>query len=298
MKRFQKILAVLPQDHEAAPLLNWCQLLAKASKANSIDFIHCLPVPLEVFPAKEDDSPTHSDAGDISEEAKAALDGLPFTVHSSDEPPLGPILHRLAEGEYDLVIIAANDFDGRALAERLARKSPVGVLIIPGNPPTPPRRILASIDFADLSKLVVEWSEAFATLNESAPCTLEAVHLTRVPNTARATMAISPEALEKVVLDTEADNLDSFIKEHAKEPNNWRQKLITGFSFGKEISTISEPSAGDLLVIGCQGRNALSVAFLGSQAAEVVRSAECPVLVVKQKNASLGFLRQLLGIGQ
>ena len=221
-----------------------------------------------------------------------------FPFNASDEPPLGPILHRLAEGDYDLVIIAAADFDGRALAERMARKSPVGVLVIPGKTPVPPRRILASIDYADLSKLVLDWSQAFSTLNPSGGCMLEAVHLTRITSSARATMAINPDDLKKMVLDTERENLTSYIQEHAKEPSKWRCTLETGYSFGKEISQLGDPEKGDLLVIGCQGRNALSVAFLGSQAAEIVRNSECPVLVVKKKNASLGLLRQLLGVGQ
>ncbi|MGJ8726032.1 MAG: universal stress protein [Roseibacillus sp.] len=298
MKRFQKILTVLPQDHDAAPLLAWSKLLAVASQAQSIDILQCLPVPLEVYPHEEGVNTVSNDKKTFAQEATASLGELPFSIHASDEPPLGPILHRLAGGEYDLVVIAANDFDGRALAERLARKSPVGVLVIPGRPPTPPRRILASVDFSDLSKLVLDWSQAFATLDPAGDCKLEAIHLTRVPSTARATMAISPDALKKIVLDTEADNLASFVREHSKQPNKWRRTLLTGYSFGKEISKLGQPAEGDLLVIGCQGRNALSVAVLGSQAAEIIRNSECPVLVVKQKNASLGFLRQLLGLSQ
>ena len=298
MKRFQKILAVLPQDHDGAPLLEWANLLAHASRADCVDLIQCLPVPLEVFPAQEQEVPNQAEKDSFAEQTKATLGDIPFSIHASDAPPLGPILHRLAEGEYDLVIIAASDFDGRALAERMARKSPVGVLVIPGKTPVPPRRILASIDYADLSELVLDWSQAFSTLNPEDGCMLEAVHLTRLASSARATMAISPEALKKMVLDTERENLTKYIQEHAKEPSKWRCTLETGYSFGKEISNLGDAQKGDLLVIGCQGRNALSVAFLGSQAAEIVRNSECPVLVVKKKNASLGLLRQLLGVGQ
>ena len=235
MKRFQKILAVLPQDHDGAPLLEWAHLLAHASKAQCVDLVQCLPVPLEVFPVPEgeQESPSKELEEAFAEKAKAALGEMPFTIHASDEPPLGPILHRLAEGEYDLVIIAANDFDGRALAERMARKSPVGVLVIPGKSPVPPRRILASIDYADLSELVVDWSQAFATLNSSDGCLLEAVHLTKVVSNARATMAISPEALTKMILETETENLTTYIREHAKEPSKWRCTLKTGFLLWK-----------------------------------------------------------------
>lgn len=297
MKRFQKILAVLPQDHDATALLGWTKLLAHASGAQGIDFIQCLPAPLEVFPAEENNEDIENYGKAFKQQATATLEDLSFQVDASNEPPLGPILHRLAGGDYDLVVVAAQDFDGRALSERLARKSPVGVLMIPCQLAVPPRRVLAAVDFSELSKLVVDWSQAFATLEPAGDCQVEAIHLTKVPSSARATMAISPDALKKLILDTEADNLEKFVSEHAKEPNRWKRTLVTGYSFGKEIAELGRSNEGDLLVIGCQGRNALSVAVLGSQAAEIVRNSECPVLVVKQKNASLGFLRQLLGLG-
>lgn len=298
MKRFQKILAVLPQDHDAAPLLAWCKLLAQASEAQSIDIIQSLSEPLEVFPIKEANLIQDNSAEQFAHEAKAVLGELPFEIHANNKPPLGPILHRLAGGEYDLVLIAASDFDSRALAERLARKSPVGVLVIPGPMVLPPRRVLSAIDFSELSGLVLDWSQAFATLAPAGDCQLEGIHLTKVPSSARATMAISPEALKKIILDTETDNLKNYLHEHAKEPNQWKRTLMTGYSFGQELAKVGKREESDLLIIGCQGRNALSVAVLGSQAAEVVRNSECPVLVVKQKNASLGFLRQLLALGQ
>lgn len=298
MKRFQKILAVLPQDHDSTALLGWSKLLAEASNAQGVDFIQCLPAPLDVFPPEENKDEEDDGEKAFAEKAATALAGQSFQIEASNEPPLGPILHRLAGGDYDLVVVAAQDFDGRALAERLARKSPVGVLVIPCSLAMAPRRILTAVDFSELSKLVVDWSQAFATLDTAGDCKMEAIHLTRIPSSARATMAISPDALKKIILDTEADNLEKYICEQAKEPNKWKRTLITGFSFGKELSQLGKSREGDLLVIGCQGRNALSVAVLGSQAAEIVRNAECPVLVVKQKNASLGFLRQLLGLGQ
>lgn len=74
----------------------------------------------------------------------------------------------------------------------------------------------------------------------------------------------------------------------------WLDCLIEGQLPGSELAGRLEREA-DLLVIGCHGRNALSIELLGSNAAEVVRHAAKPVLVVKRKNQNLGFLRELIG---
>ena len=88
MKRFQKILAVLPQDHDGAPLLEWANLLAHASKAQSVDLIQCLPVPLKVFPVAEQEVPAKAEEEKaFAGQAQATLGEIPFSIHASDEPP-------------------------------------------------------------------------------------------------------------------------------------------------------------------------------------------------------------------
>jgi nucleotide-binding universal stress UspA family protein len=48
------------------------------------------------------------------------------------------------------------------------------------------------------------------------------------------------------------------------------------------ITAYAEQNGVDLIVVGTQGRGTLGKAFLGSVADNVIRQAECPVMVVRK----------------
>lgn len=50
----------------------------------------------------------------------------------------------------------------------------------------------------------------------------------------------------------------------------------------QEVSKFAAASGVDLIVVGTHGRSALGKAFLGSVADNVIRQAECPVMVVRK----------------
>lgn len=58
-------------------------------------------------------------------------------------------------------------------------------------------------------------------------------------------------------------------------------RLLQGFVAG-EIVRFAKEHDCDLIVMGTHGRSGLARAFLGSVAARVTRTAECPVLTVKR----------------
>lgn len=295
MKRFKKLLVLLPDDESTeSNLLEWAALLASASEADGVDLIKTLAPSLSEFPAKSEEADETKRLDTLVAEQ---LSGHPTTVTLHEGSPISPTLQKLSSGEYDLLLTSANDHENRSIAERLARKSPVGVLILPENPiaAVPPRHILTGVDFADLSALALDWSEAFATLDSSNESTLTALHVVSVPDSVRANMAMPPGAMRKHVSDSAADSLELFLKREARDQSQWERRIDLSHFPGTRLAQLAHPSEYDLLVIGCQGRNALSVALLGSHAAEVIRSAGVPLLVVKRKNESLKVLRTLLG---
>ena len=72
--------------------------------------------------------------------------------------------------------------------------------------------------------------------------------------------------------------------------------IIEGRLPGVELSRRTERHPKSLLILGSHGRNAFSVALLGSRACEAIRHSNSAVLVVKRKNENLRFLRYLLGL--
>ncbi|MEM1085708.1 MAG: universal stress protein [Verrucomicrobiota bacterium] len=294
MKRFKKILAVLSDEVPTTAAFEWLSCLATQAEAEGVDLLPASRSALVEYPSVGDEG-TGEDGplAEIRQAAESALVGHPVKVLEPAEDGLRATLGHLATGVYDLVVVPVEGAATRSMAERLARKSPVGVLVLPEVAPVPPRRIVASIDFSDLSPLTLDWAEAFGTLHADG-AELEAVHVLDLTLRTRATMVRDAERLREDIRGAADWQMKSFVEEHARDAGRWSHKLVEGQLPGIDLAARVEREA-DLLVIGCNGRNALSIALLGSNAAEVIRHSARPVLVVKQKNQNLGFLRDLIG---
>lgn len=294
MKRFKKILAVLSDESPTDAAFGWLSCLAEHAQAEGVDLLACTRAVLAEYPSVGGGDADEGDRlAEIGRAAAGVLVGQPAELIESADDPLRATLKRLATGEYDLVVVPVDGPSTRGLAERLARKSPVGVLMLPECAPVPPKRILAALDFSDLSELTLDWAEAFATLHPKG-ARLEGLHVLDLTLRTRATMVRDADRLRADIRDAADWQMRSFIKDHARDASKWKHRLVEGQLPGNELAALVEREA-DLLVIGCHGRNALSIALLGSNTAEVVRHATRPVLVVKRKNQNLRFLRELIG---
>lgn len=288
MKRFRKILVGLTADEPSTALFDWTRAVATASGAESVDFIICTP---------DSDAGDPADVSEVTHTIASATDGLNVLVEHERTVPLAGLLARLAGGTYDLLILPIEDGASRSLAERLARKSPVGVLVIPATAIVPPETVVVGIDFSDLSPLCIEWAVAFASLHPQRS-QLEAVHFADSTAPARATVAMHGSVFENEVRQSADHQLVEYVASHSTQPDgdDWKFSVVESQCPGAEISHFASQRANPLLVIGCHGRNALSVALLGSDASQTLRTSQSAVLVVKRRNENLGFVRALLGM--
>lgn len=295
MKRFQRLLVYLPPITDGKNAAAWCETIARAANAKKVDFVTCLEDYLPAHPPKNDDEePLEAETSRLAALQKRFSAPTETEVFIETDDALKTLLNRLAEGDYDLIILPVNDLESRLFAEKLARKSPIGVLAIP--PDCPPRfsHILTAIDLSNLSTLCIEWTEAFASLSEDEG-ELEALHVIKMPRGSRVTMAISEEQLRTEIERTSREHLSSVITNSSGNAEAWLLTVSEHPLASVELVRAANDNAVDLVVIGSHGRGALSVALLGGQTAEVIRNTTRPVLVVKQKNENLGILRQLLG---
>lgn len=297
MKRFKRLLAISGSETPDPFLLQWCKGIADAAHSEGVDIIKCEPRPLPEYPAV--DSVRNAEVGaheSFKETVSSHFGDTPHTVIEPQNSPLKTILHLLAEGIYDLVLVSGGSQESRMLAERLARKSPVGVMYLPREASFPPLKITAGFDFSELSPVVLERAELFASLASSEKVELQAVHVVEAPLNDRATAAITPEALQRLLVGTGTRMLNDFLEERSENANRWQQTILSAYFPSKALTDTANNGQVDLLVIASQGKGTLSAALLGSDAAEIVRHIDCPVLIAKNKNESLGFLRNLLGL--
>ena len=142
------------------------------------------------------------------------------------------------------------------------------------------RRILVPIDFSPSSRLALEHAKALVTKFGGV---LEVLHVVedRVVTELWPTdmHALTPQIGEAILRSAEQGLAACLTREERDRYGATLTLLI-----GPPALTIVEHAASsraDLIVMGTNGRTGLSHLLLGSVAERVVRTASCPVLVVR-----------------
>ena len=200
------------------------------------------------------------------------------------------LLDQLRHGDTDLILVGKSETNG-AFVEKLVRKAPCSVMVVPPGRSVAYRRILVTTDFSDHSAQAMEVAVAFARARKVKK--LVCFNGYQIPYGQHRT-GIPREQFRK---DTEAWRQKRF--------EEFRQRIdfggLTTDLFVGESARCSrhpqeaEQQKSDLLVMGARGMDALAAALLGSTTAQVVRESPIPTLVVKPKGAGRGLLDLLFG---
>lgn len=141
------------------------------------------------------------------------------------------------------------------------------------------KNILCPVDFSDSSSKIVELA---IKLSEADGNIILFHHSVLISPVQGPEAAIGFEAdqelrdLAKSQLDDMATGLKSKYPSHTFETYHSFLKSITD-----EINDISKEKKVDVIVMGTHGRTGLNRLLMGSIAEDVLRHAECPVLLVK-----------------
>jgi len=167
------------------------------------------------------------------------------------------------------------------VAERTVRTAPCPVLTVKqdGAGALPLRTILVPMDFSPAAHEALELAKALA--KSAGPSHLILVHAYYVPIELeqyliqkgdpvleRLSESVTKD-LEKILTDLQNAGISS---EYIAQ-NGAPERLIVELAKSKHV---------DLIAMGTHGRRGLSHLLLGSVAERVVRTAECPVLTVRE----------------
>ena len=141
------------------------------------------------------------------------------------------------------------------------------------------RKILCPIDFSEPSKCALEHASAFA---EKGDTELLAIHVVE-PIIYPVEYGLAPVpaiSLESQATENARARLTDLMQEVVGDRHPWTVEV----SIGRADETIcARAEEGfDLIVLATHGLTGLKHFLMGSVAERVVRSAACPVLVVKQ----------------
>lgn len=297
MKRFKKIISYIPHNSSDAVILYWCGKIASYAKSSFVHLVICYE---DFYEGLQNSDLTWEDfvkqeESRITQLAKERITEVDFNIIILNEAPLKGVLELLASGSYDLLILPKESTYGISLVEKLARKSPVAVLVVPEGSIPIFNSILLGADFSDLTPLSLDLAEAFAAITPSL-AELHAHHVYNVPRTSKALQATNPNRLRAHLHDVSLKMLEDFIADNAKLKSEWCCEVSEYPIPSNALIKAAKTHSCDLIVIGSHGRNALSVALLGGQTSDILRETPVPLLIAKRKNESLGFLKQLLGI--
>jgi universal stress protein A len=142
------------------------------------------------------------------------------------------------------------------------------------------QRILAPVDFSPASNFALEYAKA---LTMKCGGVLEVLHVVedRMDESLWPTEAHAPSPqIEEALVDSATQRLAACLSREERDKYGATLTLL----FGPPALTIVEHAArgrADLIVMGTHGRTGVSHLLLGSVAEHVVRTATCPVLVVR-----------------
>lgn len=187
----------------------------------------------------------------------------------------------------DLIVVGATGsgpFAAELLgstADRVLRKATCPVLLVRGELPIPPRRVLAPVDLSPLAgdayRSGLRLLGQIARGQEVEVRAANVVSFFDVLAVKRQTAGeFSPEEAERV----RGEELDRFLRENgAGTEFDVKSALISGEARFEILRELHEHPV-DLVLLGTHGRGGLDRLMLGSVASTVARKAPCSVLLV------------------
>lgn len=142
------------------------------------------------------------------------------------------------------------------------------------------RLIVCPVDFSDTSRQALM---AAIDLAARLKAEVRVMHVYQLPASAL------PEGVLETLSDLEAtieERLQEQLDRFVEEVDAQGVKVTTGLCEGVpyvEITEAADELGADLIVIGTHGRTGLAHLLLGSVAERVVRTANMPVLTVRQR---------------
>jgi nucleotide-binding universal stress UspA family protein len=202
--------------------------------------------------------------------------------------PIDAILAKAKETSAQLIVLGAFGVTGAgrgagSLALKMARKSPITVLLVDGRHAADFRSAMVGIDFSEESTRALFAALHLARIER---CPLHAVHVFAPPPLHY--QAPTPQASPTYQRQFQAalkQRLETLVAEQRKRVGEIKVtcELFQHTSHGQGLIDYATRNRIDVVVLGTLGRSNLKTLLLGSTAERVVRETPCSVLAVPPK---------------
>lgn len=267
----------------------------------------------EYGPVKENRARAHAMAEDklqrLAEQARAA--GCEVEAVLRDGPAVECIVREIASSGADLIVMSTHGRTGwrrfvmGSVAERVIRHAACPVLVTHARPNDVPaasatatglaaaplqlRQILVPTDFSAPAETALPWAEACAAEAQAALTLLHVMppaELAAAPfDNAFALASTSLEEVYEAAIEARNGQLQAASRAVAERGNKVGVMLAHGQA-AEKIVDVAHLGRCDLVVMAAHGSTHWAQALLGRTTEKVLRSAACPVLVVRDPVAA------------
>ncbi len=301
MYQYKRILIAMDLTESDSTLIKYTAMLSKMAESEKAYFCHVaksLDMPDDLYKKYPEliEPLDESIEDQLENSVSKFFDGHPRTQHEIDVVEgniLFELLKHIKRKQIDLVLVGKKmgKTHSSKLAERICRKAPCSVLVIPENAKIQLSGILVPIDFSDNSADAMDIALSFGSAAglEKIDC----VNVFELP--------IGYYKTGK----TEAQFTEIVRKNAKKTYQGFIQKIDTkGVQVNDIYTFCSDTIKGieqtvsanpyDLIVLGAQGRSEGAAILLGSVTEQLIWSATIPILAAKQKGAGMNLLDAIL----
>lgn len=296
MYRYRRIIVGLHLNDQDTSLVRYAGLVSRMAQSEHVWFVH-------VYRTQSLVEDLHSNLVSMSAASQLQQD-LETFVHAHFDGPDDTKVHceviqgtpllemlRLARGkEADLVLVGKDRAYG-TMAEKMARKAPCSVLIVPPGAKSVINNVLVPLDFSDHSEDAIDVAIAFGKAAGGAR--LRCLHVYDVPTGYYKAGKSHDEFAELIRERAEAQYCGFMQRLHLRDdvatPVFWQDRNTP-----RAIRRAIDQYNADLVVMGTRGRTDSAAVLLGSVTEKIVRTTQVPVVAVKKKGATLSFLKALL----
>ncbi|UJP66002.1 universal stress protein [Mongoliitalea daihaiensis] len=175
-----------------------------------------------------------------------------------------------------------------SLAKKMAQKAPCSVLFLTENTDVKvPHKILIPMDFSDHSILTLQFAER---VSEDLGAEVVGLHIYEVPIGYYKTGKSYGEFAEIMKKHAEKD-YQNFLKKNNHDAIDCIFELKKTDPRAEMIIDLGRKHGAEMIIMGSRGRTGSAAVLLGSVAESLVhKNNEIPMLIVKKKGETMGFL--------
>lgn len=199
--------------------------------------------------------------------------------------PFVQLTHAVQSQGHDIVLAgtrglpAWKQFFVGSTAKKLIRSCPADVWIVKMEHADPPKVVLASTDFSEVSVKAASKALWVAKHSNAELHLLHVIDATDVPKD-KTSLIMHGGPLEKEITADAKKRLESLAESLHTDPDHTHLQLSWGAPW-EEIQRTAKSVGANLIALGTVGRTGISGMLLGNTAEKVLDTCDCSILITK-----------------